>query len=497
MISINTQNVIKKIPNFWNNIHFHPTDAIEDAWGQRILNEVKKDHVADMVRMYTMLEDIVSMDEDGNLQYDFTLNDQRLDYMIAKGFNILLCYNFIPACLAVNPEIQFASAKNKTRYKGKMVIASRPKDYVVWEEICYRYTAHIVERYGEDVVAKWYLHCFNEPDLPSYFMGELPRDEESAIKRLPEYIKLYRHFTRGVYRASEKLTVGGPSAAMLTPFFEGFLKAAKEEELPLDFVSIHTYGVSVRQLLEGTKPFYAENTLMKYKLYFEIVEKYFPGIKMIVDEWGASSGGFADRDRCPALLFREGSEYAAYMGKMVAAYIRDGVSPYKMMICLSGQHEMTTDFSGFRNFFSLNFIKKPIYNAFVLMRKLGENLVTCESGDGDLSVLATQDGAKTAIMLAYASKNFDCVLPTLFETIKLTGLSGKKTVRIWRIDDTHTNPYKLSLREGWNENFTKEQIVLLQREATLVAEEWEIDFDVTDSFSVELINNALVMIEVE
>ena len=42
-----TDKVIKNQENFWNNIHFHPTDAIEDDWGQKILNEVAKDNVAD------------------------------------------------------------------------------------------------------------------------------------------------------------------------------------------------------------------------------------------------------------------------------------------------------------------------------------------------------------------------------------------------------------------------------------------------------------------
>ena len=25
--------------NFWNNVHFHPTDAVEDVWGQEVLNK--------------------------------------------------------------------------------------------------------------------------------------------------------------------------------------------------------------------------------------------------------------------------------------------------------------------------------------------------------------------------------------------------------------------------------------------------------------------------
>jgi len=30
MIKVNCNNVLKKQHNFWNHIHFHPTDAIED-----------------------------------------------------------------------------------------------------------------------------------------------------------------------------------------------------------------------------------------------------------------------------------------------------------------------------------------------------------------------------------------------------------------------------------------------------------------------------------
>ena len=31
--------------NFWNNFHFHPTDAIEDDWGRRILDTAAADRV--------------------------------------------------------------------------------------------------------------------------------------------------------------------------------------------------------------------------------------------------------------------------------------------------------------------------------------------------------------------------------------------------------------------------------------------------------------------
>ena len=36
MIKVNSKEIIFTTPNFWNHIHFHPTDAIEDEWGKEI-----------------------------------------------------------------------------------------------------------------------------------------------------------------------------------------------------------------------------------------------------------------------------------------------------------------------------------------------------------------------------------------------------------------------------------------------------------------------------
>ena len=48
-LQINTSERTRTIHNFWNHIHFHPTDAIEDDWGQRILNRIHEDGIAGTV----------------------------------------------------------------------------------------------------------------------------------------------------------------------------------------------------------------------------------------------------------------------------------------------------------------------------------------------------------------------------------------------------------------------------------------------------------------
>ena len=91
MIRIHNE-VIRNQPNFWSNCLFHPTDAVEDPWGKRILDRMAEDGAIKTVRIYTMFEDIVYLDEEGKLQFDFRVSDLRLDYLMGKGYDLLLAY---------------------------------------------------------------------------------------------------------------------------------------------------------------------------------------------------------------------------------------------------------------------------------------------------------------------------------------------------------------------------------------------------------------------
>ena len=74
--------------NFWNNVHFHPTDAVEDVWGQEVLTKFAEQKCAQYLRLYSMFEDVVSRDENGNLVFDFSEQDKRFD-IPAIGLNTL------------------------------------------------------------------------------------------------------------------------------------------------------------------------------------------------------------------------------------------------------------------------------------------------------------------------------------------------------------------------------------------------------------------------
>ena len=501
MIRVSADHPVKPIHNFWNNILFHPTDAIEDDWGKVILDRVSADNVADTVRIYTMFEDIVTRDENGVLHYDFTLNDHRLDYLVSRGFDVLLSYAFLPPFLTADANMQSAVAKNKTRYKGKMIVTSRCTDYDTWGEICFAYTRHLLERYGLARLQRWRFQCYNEPDIGMFFRGDLGGTEADGDERLKDYCKLYKAFADGVTRACPDIRIGGPALAVHDRFLDGFLKYTKENGVRLDFVSFHTYGRGIgNRLKDGTANFHAENTLKLHNKHVDVIGKYYrrDEIGLLCDEWGMAAGGFCNIDDYPEFIVRETSAFAAYMGKMIDAYIRNDVWCDMLSICLSGQHEMVKDFTGFRNFFTLHGIAKPIYNEFILMRKVRTTLLDSASDSTDLAVLPSIDENGLSVMLAYASAHFDEVLPPLRDTVHIEGVSGKKHIRVWCIDERHTNPYTLAAREKWGDTFTDEQIARLKEEGTLkVLEEYDIRADGSLDIPVTLYDNALCMIEAQ
>ena len=467
MIKIHRE-VLKKQKNFWSGCVFHPTDAVEDPWGRRILDKMAEDRAIDTVRIYAMLEDIVYTDERGDLQYDFRLSDLRLDYLVEKGYDLFIAYAGIPDCIARNISNKTSVSKNKTRYKGKMWNTSPPKNIALWEEVCYEYTRHIVERYGIERVSRWQMHCFNEPDIPAFFMSELGNSAENAMIRCKEYCRMYEAFQSAVRRVSERIDIGGPALAYRTDFLGRFLNFVKENRLKMDFISLHHYGTEPVLLNNGTRPFRVENNVEKHqKMLDTVIECGFGETPVVIDEWGMSTAGFFNREECPALMARESEVFSAYFTKFIHTFIHYEHEVSKMMICLSGQHEMVEDFSGFRNFFTLNFIKKPIYNAFVLANRLLEDILTVEQSNSRIVVIPTRNECgKMSVMLSYSGENFEEDIESVEEELCFDEDISEKQVTVWCVDREHTNPYRLYERMG-KETLEQDDINALREEGYL------------------------------
>lgn len=456
-IHIDTQGKTRKIEQFWNNIHFHPTDAIEDFWGKKVLEDITKDGIGNYIRIYTMFEDIVSVDENGTLTYDYSLADERMDYLAEKNFKLLICFNFMPVCIAKDP----FRRSSMPRYKNKLINYSEPKDYALWQEICADFTRHVVERYGAETVESWYFHCWNEPDHV-YWLNDVDiytYDQE----KVDGYTKLYDYFAAGVTSVNDKIKIGGPSAAGNDKFLESFLAhtqngvnhVTKKIGSRLDFISIHTYS-NVDYGYQNEKAISTHNLIKRTRNLHTMFEKYGYGdIEIVIDEWGAACAGFLNMEQVPEHRLRETEYYPAFFAKLIDLYLKELESGWlnmnKMLICLSGQHDSVKNFDGYRSFFTLDHFKKPIYNGFAMAAKLGSVYIdsTISEKNQNLGVIATKDDAENyKIMIYYTDEEIDSKLNNVRVKLNLEHLTGEYRLRHYRIDHNNSNSYTKYLELG-------------------------------------------------
>ena len=144
---------------------------------------------------------------------------------------------------------------------------SAPRDYAVWEELCYQAARHSLDR-GKRVP---YWEVWNEANagwikpgpqdtgseeftkLYDDAFGKVEPDQE-IVRRFEAYAKVYRATARGVLRADPKAKIGGPALASGPfensehghcqhgkGFARGLMLWCQQEKLPFDFVSWHEY----------------------------------------------------------------------------------------------------------------------------------------------------------------------------------------------------------------------------------------------------------------
>jgi xylan 1,4-beta-xylosidase len=172
------------------------------------------------VRAHAVLHDDNQVVTD-ELKFDFDRIDAQYDQILALGIKPIVELSFMPAVLARDPE------QTVFGYRG---IISPPRDWTQWWDLVRELAAHLVDRYGIDEVAGWGFEVWNEPNLTVFWSGTQK-----------EYLRLYDTTAAAIKSVDPRLKVGGPSTAA-SEWVETLVKHAAENQVPLDFLTTHTYG---------------------------------------------------------------------------------------------------------------------------------------------------------------------------------------------------------------------------------------------------------------
>ena len=138
-----------------------------------------------------------------------------------------------------------------------------PEDFSKWARIC----EHIIRHYTEGWANGFkydieYWEIWNEPECRNYD-GSSPCWQGTQ----EEFIELYEITAKHLKERFPHLKIGGP--AFCSPwedeFHDGFLKAVKERDIPMDFYSFHAYANTPLGIYEAAVE--GERQLEKFGLY--------------------------------------------------------------------------------------------------------------------------------------------------------------------------------------------------------------------------------------
>lgn len=249
-------------------------EGLRADWQQQ-LAEIKRDAGFKYIRMHGLLTDdmgVYRVDAQGKEQYNFQYIDALFDYLLSIGVKPFVELGFMPSAMASGDKTIFWWRGNVTP----------PRSYEKWEKLIKVLTEHFTARYGASEVASWYFEVWNEPNLDGFWTGSQE-----------DYFKLYNHAARAIKSVNASYKVGGPATAGAAWIPEMIAYGAKNN-VPLDFVSTHAYGVNQGYLDEfGTTgtvlskdEWAVSNDVIRNRK--EIAASAMPNLELHYTEWSSS-----------------------------------------------------------------------------------------------------------------------------------------------------------------------------------------------------------------
>lgn len=420
---------------------------------QDMLRQLQQDVGFRYLRFHGIFSDdmlVCRASKDGTLQFSFTLIDKVLDFILSIGLKPLIQFSFMPAAMAAD--------SRKTIFSSPFTI-SPPRRMEDWNLLVGLFLTHVQSRYGLHEIRTWLYSVWNEPDTSIQMFGF----EDTA-----QFYALYENTWQVVKNFDAQLTFGSPSLYPTTPheidWMKQFLVFSRKKECMPQFMDIHYYSDDFENLNQGSSSFTTPsvfsddpNHFSKYLTKMEALGKELDitHLPLYITEWNLT---VSHRNFINDTCFK-----AAYLAKnFLENYDRaDAIGYWSLTDFMEEYQPSHQTFHGGLGLFTQNGIKKAHYHAMVLLRQLGDTLIS--SGDGWF-LTRRGDGSLAAILYNYRhfdplflEEGFGLTLTSrdgvfphrdhLEVTLTLTGLSGG----IHRVRETILNQESGSAYDRWVE----------------------------------------------
>lgn len=353
-------------------------EGLRADWQQQ-LTYVKKECGFRYIRFHGLFTDdmgIYKEDKNGNPEYNYMYVDALFDYLISIDIKPFVELGFMPHALASGKETIFWWRGNVTP----------PKDHDKWADLVKKIVQHWTDRYGVDEVKTWYFEVWNEPNLsPGFWTGTQA-----------DYFKLYEYSAKAVKSVNPAYRVGGPGTAGAA-WEPEMIDFCEKNNVPIDFVSTHSYGVNQGYLDEygnsGTvlapQEFAVSGDVLQSRK--EIADSPKPHLELHYTEWSASY--------TPSDPIHDSYHEAAYVLQKLkqVGTAAQSMSYWVFTDIFEESAPRFTPFHGGFGMLNTQGINKPVFYAYQFLNRLGE----VELENTDKMSWATKDSKGNIQVLAY------------------------------------------------------------------------------------------------
>jgi xylan 1,4-beta-xylosidase len=425
------------LSHFWEHTvgSCHAPLALRDDWQtqlRRCHDELGFGHV----RFHGLLCDDMStlVEYQGGPVYSFFNADRIVDYLLDIGMRPFVELSFMPGALA-------SGSKTVFHYRGNI---TPPRDYAQWGLLVYKLAAHWVQRYGLAEVGRWPFEVWNEPNLEQFWAGTQE-----------DYFRLYRHTAQALKAVDPGLQVGGPATAK-EEWLEEFLDFCALHRLPADFVSTHHYPNDVlwyeNQDTETQLANSRRGILREWGLQAHARAR---GRPLYYTEWNCSSN--------PRFPLQDEPYAAAFAVKAVLemAGLVECYSFWTFSDIFEENYFPSVPFHGGFGLLNLHGIPKPVYHAFALLHRLGNELLPVEGQHPTVDAFVVRGAGSACVLLANHALPRQPIGPERVR-VRLAGAPSPRTASVERIDQEHGNAKRLWQEMGEPEYLSEPEVERLK-----------------------------------
>ena len=459
----------------------------EDALAQ--LRTVRDELGFEYIRFHAIFHDDMGVyrEMDGRPVYDFTRIDRLYDRFLEMGIRPFIELGFTPHEMRTSDQTLFYWQGN----------TSHP-DPEKWEGLIDAFVRHLIDRYGAEEVRRWYFEFWNEPNLDGFW--------ENADQAA--YFDHYALTVRTIKAIDSALRVGGPSTAGAA-WVPEFLAYARANDLPVDFITTHTYGVEGGFLDEFGND---DNRLLATpdsiiadvrNVRAQIETSHLPGLPLFFTEWSAS---YSPRD--PVHDSHISASFILTKTRQ-AEGLAQNMSYWAFSDLFEEPGPQTLPFEGGFGLINPQGVRKPAWFAYKYLNALGEQEL--EGGDEQTIITRDERGVQVLTWTYEPPRDQNISNRPYFRQVRpsppapplvlrFRGMApGEHAVAVRRVGFRHNDAYTAWLEMGLPQTLDEDQVAQLH---ALTADQPEvmpmtIGADGEGSLTLPMDVHDVVLVEIE